>query len=79
VIDRCSQLEHFFGVRTLIEIEQAIEKLPSSELRQLHRWIAERDADDWDAEIARDAAAGKFDALRQRVIRDNDNGLCENL
>lgn len=56
---------------TLIEIEQAIEKLPSSELRQLHRWIAERDADDWDAEIARDAAVGKFDALRQRVIRDN--------
>jgi hypothetical protein len=44
-IDRCSQVEHFFGVSTLIELEQAIEKLPSSELRLLHRWIAERDAD----------------------------------
>lgn len=69
MIDRRSQEEPFFGVITLIEIEQAIEKLPSSELRQLHRWIAERAADDWDAEIARDAAAGKFDALRQRVTR----------
>jgi hypothetical protein len=34
-------------------IEQAIERLPSSELRQLDRWITERDA-----EIARDPAAG---------------------
>jgi hypothetical protein len=72
-------MEPIWFMSTLIEIEQAIEKLPPSELRQLHRWIAERDAEDWDAQIARDAAAGKFDALRQRVTRDNQNGLCENL
>ncbi|MEQ1752399.1 MAG: hypothetical protein ABL974_23460 [Prosthecobacter sp.] len=64
---------------TLIEIEHAIEKLPSSDLRKLHCWIAERDAHDWDAEIAKDATAGKFDALRQRVSQDNEAGLCHSL
>lgn len=64
---------------TLIEIEQAIERLPSTEFRELHRWIAERDASDWDQEIAADAAAGKFDALRARVREDYEAGNCKDL
>lgn len=64
---------------TLIEIEKAIESLPSTEFRELHRWIAERDSRDWDAQIAADAGAGKFDALRQRVREDYVAGNCKDL
>jgi hypothetical protein len=64
---------------TLLEIEKAIEGLSKEDFRQLHRWISTRDADDWDAQIAEDAAAGKFDLLRERVLRDYKNGLCTDL
>lgn len=59
---------------TVREIEAAIEQLPPDSFRQLRRWMAERDALHWDAEIAGDAAAGKFDAIRSRVFADDDAG-----
>ena len=52
---------------TLIEIEQAIESLPSAEFRELHRWIAA------------DAGAGKLDALGQRVRVDDEAGVASSL
>lgn len=64
---------------TLLEIEQAIEKLPSQEVRELHRWIAERDANEWDGRISQDAARGKFDALRDRIRADYEAGRCADL
>lgn len=64
---------------TLIEIEKAIEGLPATEFRELHRWIAERDSNAWDEQIATDASVGKFDALRQRVREDYVAGNCKNL
>ncbi|GEP43452.1 hypothetical protein [Brevifollis gellanilyticus] len=64
---------------TLLEIEQAIEKLPESEFRELHRWVAERDAGRWDEQIAADAAAGKFDGLRARITADYRAGACRDL
>ncbi|MDB6003742.1 MAG: uncharacterized protein JWR15_729 [Prosthecobacter sp.] len=64
---------------TIAEIEHAIEKLPQQQFRELHRWIADRDASEWDAEIAADASKGRFDALRQRIRADYDAGLCADL
>lgn len=61
---------------TLLEIEEAIEKLPSADFRELHRWIAERDAESWDAQIVADAESGKFDQLRQRIRADYQAGKC---
>jgi len=40
-----------------------IPKLSATELAELREWFAERDADEWDREIERDAASGKLDRL----------------
>lgn len=64
---------------TLLEIEQAIEKLPTSDFRKLHRWVADRDSIEWDEQIAADAMAGKFDALRARITADYQAGTCRDL
>jgi hypothetical protein len=66
-------------MRTLLEIEQAIERLPANDFRKLHRWVADRDSADWDEQIATDAAAGKFDALRARITADYQAGTCRDL
>ena len=64
---------------TLLEIEKAIESLPPPEFRELRRWVAERDSVQWDAKIAADAEAGKFDELRRRVRADYEAGRCTEL
>ena len=64
---------------TLTEIEAAIEQLPPQKFRELRHWIAERDAREWDAQIEADVAAGKFDALREKVRADYAAGNCTDL
>ena len=53
---------------TLAEIEAAIEKLPPVKFRELRHWIAERDWREWDEQIERDVAAGKFDKLDRKSV-----------
>jgi hypothetical protein len=60
---------------TVAEIEKAIEQLLPDEFRELRDWFAERDWEDWDRQIERDAAAGKFDALREKVRRNYAAGV----
>jgi hypothetical protein len=48
---------------TVLEIEDAIEKLRPPERAQLAAWLARREARDWDAQMAADATAGKLDFL----------------
>ena len=64
---------------TLTEIEKAIEQLPPQKFRELRRWMAERDWQEWDMQLEADVAAGKFDALRARVRADDVAGKCEEL
>jgi hypothetical protein len=64
---------------TLLEIEKAIEQLPPGEFRQLHRWVADRDAERWDEQMVADAQSGKFDALRERIQADYNAGRCSDL
>jgi hypothetical protein len=45
------------------KIERAIEQLSKSEFMQLRDWILQRDWQSWDAQIERDAGAGKLDEL----------------
>lgn len=66
-------------MRTLLEIEQAIEKLAVSDFRKLHRWFTDRASADWDQQTAADAAAGKFDALRAKITADYQAGACRDL
>lgn len=48
---------------TLVEIEAAIEHLPAREQASLASWLAAREANIWDAQMDRDADAGKLDFL----------------
>ena len=64
---------------TLTEIEEAIEELPPQTFRELRNWIAERDWQEWDAQIESDADSGKFDAIRKKVLADDDAGRCRDL
>jgi hypothetical protein len=50
------------------EIEQAISELPPERLVEFRAWFAEFDADAWDAQIARDATAGRVDALANEPL-----------
>jgi len=45
------------------EIKAAIADLPREEFTRLRRWIAERDWQEWDAEVKADSESGKLDFL----------------
>ncbi len=61
------------------ELEQAISKLPAEELSQLATWFEEFMADEWDRQIERDVAAGKFDKINAKVDAAFEAGLCKPL
>jgi len=53
---------------TVEDIEKAIERLHPSELMRFRAWFEEFDAARFDERIARDAAAGKLDALADEAL-----------
>ena len=55
---------------TVAEISGAVRRLPKRELARFRKWFAEFDAAQWDAEIARDGAAGRLDKLAAEALRD---------
>ena len=55
---------------TVTEIQTAITKLPEQEQRQLSRWLAERFADAWDAQIEADIKDGRLDHLIAQAEND---------
>lgn len=52
-------------MRSLSEIEAAIEQLPREEAYKLSDWLQEYLDDAWDQQIAADAKAGRLDKLIQ--------------
>jgi hypothetical protein len=59
---------------SVLELEQAISQLPSEELSRFAKWFEEFMADEWDRQIERDVAAGKFDPIICKVDEDIDAG-----
>ena len=59
---------------TVLEIERAIEQLPSEQFSKIHDWIVEKDWQTWDAQIERDSDAGKLDFLVEEALRDAEPG-----
>ena len=59
---------------TVLEIERAIEQLPSDQFYKIHDWIVEKDWQMWDAQIERDSTAGKLDFLVEEALRDGQSG-----
>lgn len=55
-------------------LEEEIKKLSPAELAELRDWLLEWDADAWDREIERDAAAGKLDKLFEKSLTDHRAG-----
>ena len=60
---------------TLLEIERAIEQLPSDQFSKIREWIVEKDWQAWDAQIERDSADGKLDFLVDEALRDAKSGV----
>lgn len=58
----------------LESLEEEIKKLSPEELAQLRDWILERDAEEWDRQIERDAASGKLDKLFEKSVSDHRAG-----
>ncbi len=61
------------------DIQTAIAELPPGELADLMEWMEEHRSDAWDRQIAQDAEAGRFEALRQRVREQRQAGQCRPL
>jgi len=55
-------------------LEKEIEQLSPQELRAFRRWFAEFDAELWDQELERDAAAGKLDRLADVAVAAHKRG-----
>ena len=63
---------------TVLEIENAIDRLPPVERAQVAAWFARKEAQDWDAQMDVDAAAGKLDFLfREAAERERDDSLAK--
>jgi hypothetical protein len=58
------------------EIEEAVLRLSPSEAAAFRKWFAEFDAEAWDRQVERDAAAGRLDALADSAIADLRAGRC---
>ena len=59
---------------TVLEIERAIEQLPSEQFSKIHDWIVEKDWQTWDGQIERDSDAGKLDFLVEEALGDAESG-----
>ncbi len=59
---------------SLPELEKAIAELSPQELSTFATWFEEYMADEWDKQIERDEAAGKFKKIIERVDAEIDAG-----
>lgn len=48
-------------------IEEQIKELSPSEFSELRDWVLERDGEEWDRQIERDAAAGKLEKIFEKA------------
>lgn len=62
----------------MLEIAEAIQNLPTAEVRQLYTWLQTYLDEQWDQQIVQDVEAGRLDYLIARAEDDikahnNDN------
>ena len=58
------------------KVEQTVRSFSHDELTEFARWFDEFRAAAWDAQIERDAKAGKLDKLAEEAITDFKAGRC---
>ncbi|MDO8543591.1 MAG: hypothetical protein Q7S40_24380 [Opitutaceae bacterium] len=59
---------------TIVEIEDALKKLPVKEARTIATWLQSYLDERWDQEIERDIAAGKLDKLAEQALAHHRAG-----
>ena len=68
---------------TISEIQEAIQAMREPEFAELKQWLskfeAERDWEEWDAQIEADSDAGKLDFLASEAFEAKVNGTLEEL
>ncbi|HEY3028919.1 MAG TPA: hypothetical protein VGJ68_01915 [Bradyrhizobium sp.] len=64
---------------TAEDIEKAVEQLDAQELARFRAWFEAFDAERFDAAIARDAHAGKLDALAEEAVAAHRAGRSTDL
>jgi hypothetical protein len=61
---------------SVLELEQSISQLSPEDLSKFAAWFEEYMADEWDKQIERDVAAGKFDKIFTKADEDFEAGRC---
>lgn len=64
---------------TLLQLEEAIRRLPAQDFVAFRNWFAEFDAESWGQQLEDDVAAGRLDRLADEAIRDLREGRCTHL
>ena len=64
-------------MKTLPEIQAAIEQLTTDEIRQLATWLTQHRESRWDEEMKSDVGAGRFDALSAELQSAYERGETE--
>jgi hypothetical protein len=59
---------------SIVELEQAISRLPAEDLSKFTEWFEDYLAEQWDRQIERDLTAGKLDHLIRKTGEDIDAG-----
>jgi hypothetical protein len=66
-------------MRTVREIEGAIQSLSPADLAEFRQWFQNFDADAWDRQFEADARVGRLDALSDGALADLREGRCRDL
>ena len=64
---------------TIIEIEDAVKKLPENDLLKFRSWFSSFDQNKWDNEFESDVKSGTFDSLCSEALNEYNNGKCKEL
>ena len=64
---------------SIIEIENAIKKLPPEKVNELMDWFAEYHSETWERQIAEDLEAGRLDSILDEVEAEIGAGLAKPL
>jgi len=66
-------------MKTITEIESAIQHLTTDELSEFRKWFSDFDAAAWDRQFEEDVNHGKLDAMADEALRDLSEGRCKDL
>jgi len=66
-------------MRTVEELETAVDSLSQEEYSRFRRWFLDRDWEKWDQEIEEDTKAGRLDFLVQEAVEEKQRNKLRNL